>query len=202
MKKYKILGLTGQTGAGKSTVSLTLEKSGAAVINADSLVAELYKPESVCLKILSAEFGNDIIMPDKTLDRKKLAQRAFATKEKKELLGKLIHPFVLALFLEKTEEYVNADKKLIVFDAPQLFESKANVICDYIISITADEEVRKKRIMLRDNISEEMAKSRINAQLSESYFKENSDFILENNGSKQELISKTEGLLGYLRQVI
>ena len=196
MKKYKILGLTGQTGAGKSTVSEVFAKSGTAVINADELVAELYMPDSVCLKILSAEFGSDII------DRKKLAQRAFATKEKTAVLGKLIHPFVLSLFLEKTEKLVNSDKKFIVFDAPQLFESKANVICDYIISVTADENIRKQRIMQRDGISEEMAESRINAQLSENYFKDNSDFILENNGTKQELIDKAEGLFGYIRQVI
>lgn len=199
MKKYKILGLTGQTGAGKSTVSEVFAKNGAAVINADRLVAELYEPNSVCLKILSAEFGSDIILPNKTLDRKKLAQRAFETKEKTEILGELIHPFVLSLFLKKVEKCISADKKLIVFDAPQLFESRANVICDFIISITADENIRKQRIMQRDNISEEMADSRINAQLTESYFKENSDFILENNGSRQELISKAEGLLGYLR---
>ncbi len=195
MKKYKILGLTGQTGAGKSTVSKVFAKNGTAVINADELVAELYMPDSVCLKILSAEFGSDIILSNKNLDRKKLAQRAFAKKE-------LIHPFVLSLFLEKTEKLVNSDKKFIVFDAPQLFESKANVICDYIISVTADENIRKQRIMQRDGISEEMAESRINAQLSENYFKDNSDFILENNGTKQELIDKAEGLFGYIRQVI
>ena len=63
MKKYKILGLTGQTGAGKSTVSKVFAKNGTAVINADELVAELYMPDSVCLKILSAEFGSDIILP-------------------------------------------------------------------------------------------------------------------------------------------
>lgn len=202
MKKYKILGLTGQTGAGKSTVSAVFEKNGAAVINADKLVSELYMPGSVCLKILSAEFGGDIILPDKSLDRKKLAQRAFASKEKTAILGKLIHPFVLSLFLEKTEEFVNTDKKLIVFDAPQLFESRANMICDYIISITADENIRRQRIIQRDNISEQMADTRIKAQLSENYFKENSDFILENNGTQQELIDKTEGLFGYIRQVI
>lgn len=189
-------------GAGKSTVSKVFAKNGTAVINADELVAELYMPDSVCLKILSAEFGSDIILPNKNLDRKKLAQRAFATKEKTAVLGKLIHPFVLSLFLEKTEKLVNNDKKFIVFDAPQLFESKANVICDYIISVTADENIRKQRIMQRDGISEEMAESRINAQLSENYFKENSDFILENTGTKQELIDKAEGLFGYIRQVI
>lgn len=202
MKKYKIIGLTGQTGAGKSTVSKVFEKIGAAVVDADKLVAELYTPDSICLKVLSAEFGADVILQDKSLDRKKLAQRAFASKEKTELLGKLIHPFVISLFLEKVESFVKNDKKLILFDAPQLFESRAYVVCDYIISVVADEEIRTKRIMSRDNISEEMAKSRINAQLSENYFKDNSDFILENNGSQDELISKTEGLLGYLRQVI
>lgn len=111
-------------------------------------------------------------------------------------------PVCTFLFLEKTEKLVNNDKKFIVFDAPQLFESKANVICDYIISVTADENIRKQRIMQRDGISEEMAESRINAQLSENYFKDNSDFILENNGTKQELIDKAEGLFGYIRQVI
>ncbi len=202
MKKYKIIGLTGQTGAGKSTVAAVLAKNGAAVINADALVTELYTPDSACLKVLSAEFGADIILSDKNLDRRLLAQRAFATKEKTELLGQLIHPFVLSLFLKKAEQCAKDGKKLIVFDAPQLFESRANVFCDLIISVAADERLRVKRITERDNISEEMAYKRINAQLSESYFKENSDFILENNGSSAELVSKTEGLLQYLRQVI
>ena len=98
--------------------------------------------------------------------------------------------------------HLQQKKKPPFSDAPQLFESKANVICDYIISVTADENIRKQRIMQRDGISEEMAESRINAQLSENYFKDNSDFILENNGTKQELIDKAEGLFGYIRQVI
>ena len=93
MKKYKILGLTGQTGAGKSTVSKVFAKNGTAVINADELVAELYMPDSVCLKILSAEFGSDIILPNKNLDRKKLAQRAFAFSA--NLSTRLYFPFSL-----------------------------------------------------------------------------------------------------------
>lgn len=197
MKKHRIIGLTGQTGAGKSTVSEVLLQKGAAVINADELVSELYTPDSICLKTLAAQFGADILKADKSLDRPKLAQRAFADKESTKLLGEIVHPFVLTLFLEKTSQLVQNGYKCIVFDAPQLFESKANVFCDYIVSVIADKDIRLTRICKRDNISAEMAESRMNAQFSQEFFIENSDFVIENNGSEEQLREKAGNVTLY-----
>ena len=198
LKKHRIIGLTGQTGAGKSTVSKVLLQKGAAVINADELVTELYTPDSVCLKTLAAQNGSDILRADKSLDRPKLAQRAFADKESSELLGKIVHPFVLTLFLEKTAQLVQEGYRCIVFDAPQLFESKANVFCDYIVSVIADRAVRLERICKRDNISAEVAESRMNVQFPQEFFMQNSDFVIENNGSEEQLREKAGNLISAL----
>lgn len=199
MKRYKIVGLTGQTGAGKSTVSKVFQKNGFALINADEIVKELYQPKSICLKNLSIQFGEDIILNDGTLDRKKLAERVFSSKENTKLINDIIHPFVMAEFLKKLQFFIDNNYEIIVFDAPQLFESKANLICDIIISVVADKENRIKRICERDNISKQMAENRINAQLSEEFFVNNSDLILENNSTKQELEEKAYKILQLLK---
>ncbi len=186
MKKTKIIGLTGQSGAGKSTASKYLRNIGVTVIDADKLVKEIYENDSICLKAVSAVFGNDIIK-ENTLDRKLLAQRAFSSKENTKLLSNIVHPFVTARCLSMLKE---TDADIVVYDAPQLFESNFDAVCDCIISVVADEKIRLERICKRDNISEELARMRMNVQLDEKYFAENSDYIIENNGAEENLINQ------------
>ena len=107
-----------------------------------------------------------------------LASRAFATAENTALLGALVHPFVLAETLKILKNVTGC----AVLDAPQLFESSIDVICDRIVSVTADEAVRVRRIMERDGIRGEQAKERVSAQLSEDFFCAHSDDVIENNG--------------------
>ena len=192
MKKTKIIGLTGQSGSGKSTASKYFRDIGICVIDADKLVKEIYDDSnSTCLKAVCAVFGSDIIK-ENSLDRKLLAQRAFSSKENTKILSNIVHPFVTAKFLEELKE---TDAAVVVYDAPQLFESNFDVVCDYIISITADKEVRLERICKRDNISVDLAMMRINAQLDEEFFINNSDYVIENNLSEQELINNLEKTL-------
>lgn len=186
MRKTKIIGLTGQSGAGKSTASKYLRNIGLTVIDADKLVKEIYDNDSVCLKAVSAVFGSDIIK-ENTLDRKLLAQRAFSSKENTKLLSNIVHPFVTAKCLSLLKK---TDEDIVVYDAPQLFESDFDAVCDYIISVVADEKVRLERICKRDNISEELARMRMNVQLDEKYFEDNSDFVTENNGTEDNLINQ------------
>lgn len=178
MKKCKIIGLTGQSGAGKSTVAKYFEENNINVINADVIVHRLYGCDSACKRAVCAVFGNDIATSDGGIDRKLLAERAFSSKENTKLLGSVVHPFVMAEFLAEVK---NSGSEVVVYDAPQLFESNADVICDLVVSVVADEAVRLQRICKRDNISEELAKMRLSVQLGESFFRENSDFIIENN---------------------
>ena len=196
MKHYKLIGLTGQSGAGKSTVAEVFAKLGAYVINADKIVAELYNAGSPCLKAVAAEFGQDILKPDGTLDRRKLAQRAFASSERTDDLNRLVHPFVTARLFE----LLRGAEGIVVFDAPQLFEADADVICDAVVAVTADKDIRVNRIIKRDSLSEEQAMLRINAQHGEEYFRAHADYIIENNFDEESLKSQAEKVYNKLNK--
>ena len=196
MKHYKLIGLTGQSGAGKSTVAEVFAKLGAYVINADMIVAELYNAGSPCLKAVAAEFGQDILNPDGTLDRKLLAQRAFASRERTDALNRLVHPFVTARLFE----LLRGAEGIVVFDAPQLFEANADVICDAVVAVTADKDIRVNRIIKRDSLSEEQAMLRVNAQYGEEYFRARADYIIENNFDEESLRSQAEKVYNKLNK--
>ena len=188
MKHYKLIGLTGQSGAGKSTVAEVFAKLGSYVINADKIVAELYNAGSPCLKAVAAEFGQDTIRADGTLDRRLLAQRAFASRERTDALNRLVHPFVTARLLE----LLRGAEGMVVFDAPQLFEADADVICDAVVAVTADKDICVNRIIKRDSLSEEQAMLRVNAQYGEEYFRARADYIIENNFDEESLRIQAE----------
>ena len=200
MKKCRIIGLTGQSGSGKSTVAGFLEQNGFYVINADLLVRKIYESGSPCLKTIAAVFGDDIITENGTPDRKMLAERAFSSKQNTALLSSIVHPFVTAKLFAEIKKAAESGVTTIVYDAPQLFESNADVICDEIISVTAEKSVRLERICKRDNISKENALMRMNAQLDEEFFRENSDYIIENNSDISSLNIQLEGLIKQLNR--
>ena len=191
MTRVKLIGLTGQSGAGKSTAAELFEENGMTVINADALVAEIYESSPACLKSVAASFGGDIINPDGTLNRKLLARRAFESKDNTALLGAIVHPFVIA----ETLKILKTLSGTVVFDAPQLFESNMDAVCDVIVSVTADEGVRAGRIIERDGLTREQARERISAQHSEEFFRSHSDYILENNGNIARFKAQTSALI-------
>ena len=115
MTRVKLIGLTGQSGAGKSTAAELFKQSGMTVIDADALVAKIYESSSACLKSVAASFGQDIINPDGSLNRRLLAKRAFESKENTALLGAIVHPFVIA----ETLRILKTLSGTAVFDAPQ-----------------------------------------------------------------------------------
>lgn len=185
--KATVIGLTGQTGAGKSTASMVMKKMGCSIIDADKVSREVMKPGTKCMKMLTNAFGCDIIKDNGSLDRALLAQRAFSSKENTRLLNSITHPFII----EKVKDYIKlfetGGAEFIVFDAPQLFESCGDKLCDVIVSVTAPKAVRLKRIMARDNLSQEEAQQRMNAQYSEEFFRENSDFVLDGSCGLENL---------------
>lgn len=200
MKKCKIIGLTGQTGAGKSTVAKLFEGNGAVVISADSIVHKLYCEPSACSKAVAAVFGNDIINSDHTINRKFLAKKAFSSKENTRLLNSVVHPFVMYEMLLTVKSELENGASVIVYDAPQLFESNSELLCDVVVSVTARTDIRLDRICKRDNISREFVLERMNAQLSEDFFRENSDYVIENNSDTDFLKKESEKLIKTLVQ--
>lgn len=185
-EKVFTVGLTGQTGAGKTSVSQVFSQKGFKVINADEISRKVVERGKPCLKELQSLFGNNIINADETLNRSKLAEIVFSDRNKLDLLNSIIYPYITAEILEAIKKYSNSGNKLILLDAPTLFESKADNFCDIIVSVVSDKKNRLKRIMKRDNITKEAAENRMNSQLEEEFFRKNSDYIIENNGDEQE----------------
>lgn len=191
---YKLYGLTGPTGSGKTTVTDILKNHRFEIVNADE-IAHKALLDTELISALKIAFGEGIINPDGSVNRRETAKIAFSSKENTEILNSLTHPVILRLAVEEFERLSREGSKNIVFDAPTLFESGSDKLCQKIISVIAPENLRARRIMKRDNISEAEAIKRISAQKSEEFFRENSDFVIENDGDIKALKAKTESII-------
>lgn len=187
MRKAIIVGLTGQTGAGKTTVAEGLQHFGYRVIKADDIARLVTETGSPTLHDLAAVFGKDILRPDGSLDRALLAERAFSSPENTKLLNGITHPEILRLINKKINGAFFDGYEGVILDASQLFESGLNERCTLVLSVVAPESVRLSRIMARDGISKEQAFQRMNAQLSEDFFRTHSNYVLENTGTEEDL---------------
>lgn len=174
LEKPFTIGMTGQTGAGKGYVGKYLEELGFHILDTDLYARKVTEKNSPYLSILAKEFGNDII-ENGNLNRKLLAERAFKDKESTERLNAITHPAIIELC--KRDAVFPS-----VFDAPLLFECKGEALCCKTIAVLAPKELRKKRIMERDSITEKQAEARMNAQKDEAFYKEHSDFTVINDG--------------------
>lgn len=181
LTKPFFIGLTGQTGAGKGYVSEYLKSLGFNVIDSDDVVKNIYNNNLSLLSRLAELFGKDIIKGN-ALDRKRLGEIVFNDSEKLKQLNSIVHPEVIS-------QCKKAAVPPAVLDAPQLFEANAQHKCYKVIAVAADEKIRAERIMNRDGITLDEAMKRINAQLSEDYYKSNSDYVIYNNGEdiKQQI---------------
>ena len=190
MRKAIIVGLTGLTGSGKTTVAEGLKKYGYAVVDADAIARLVTEKGSPLLPKLSEEFGPSILNEDGSLNRKQLAEIAFSSPEKTKRLNEITHPEIVRLIRKKIQGAFFDGYEAVIVDAPQLFESKLAYDCNFVISVIAPNEVRKERIMERDGISEEEADRRIAAQLPLDFFRQNSDIVIENDGDIEKLKEK------------
>lgn len=171
-----ILGLTGQTGAGKTVLSKIFYQHGYEIINADKIVHEIYDTQPDCLQALVRCFGNAILMEEKILNRKKLGEIVFSNEDKLRALESIVYPFVLKEISIRLK-----NKNRVLLDAPTLFESGANSLCDFTIAVLADKRIRCKRIQNRDCLREDEAMSRIQAQKEDAFYHSRADYILYNN---------------------
>lgn len=195
-----ILGVTGQSGAGKGLVCQRLSELGFFHIDADKtarLVVEKGKP---CLEKLVDKFSREILNSDGTLNRKSLAHLAFSCGGL-ESLNNIILPYVIDEIKKTCAEQEKKGIEFVALDAPTLFESKADQICSKILYVTADSNLRKRRIIVRDKISEDLANERIDAQQKDEYYKSKSDYIIENNSGSEELIKQVDELFHTIKKL-
>lgn len=195
-----ILGLTGPTGAGKSTAARAMKDNGCRVIDADRVAREVVAPGCDCLQQLARAFGGEIVRPDGTLDRALLAKRAFCDPEHTQLLNSITHPCITQEIRGRIDQMRRQGTALIVLDAPLLFESGEHALCDAVAVVTAPRDMRLERIMKRDGISREQALERMSAQPEETFYTKEADYILDGSGEPDHLYDATRRLLVVLRE--
>lgn len=169
-----VIGLTGPTGAGKTTALGVLEELGARVVDCDALYYALLASDEGLRRRLTDTFGN-VFCPDGQLNRPLLGKLVFTDPRALERLNAIVFPAVRAA----VEEQIDAcTAPALVIDAINLIESGLGALCDFTVALTAPAEVRLRRIMERDGIGEDYARSRIAAQKKDSYYQKHCTFLL------------------------
>ena len=191
----KLVGLTGGIASGKSAVARILERLGAAVINADDLAREVVEPGKVAWQEIVDAFGTGVLQPDQTLDRQKLRTLIFRDREGRKKLEAIIHPRVRALAEERIREHAVAGYSIIVYEVPLLFEGKLHEWLRPVILVACDPETQRKRLQERDHLTPTEAQKHIDAQMSLAEKRRLADYVIDNNGSLEEVETQVKAIL-------
>jgi len=190
----RVIGLTGGMGSGKSTVSKFLAELGAVIIDADKIGHKSYLPNTETWRELVKTFGEGILASNKAIDRKKLGMIIFDNPEKLKQFNAIVHPPMFEIAREKIEESRRKQTKIIILDAPILFEANWTPLVDEVWVVAANEETILKRAAARTGLTEEQIRSRINTQMSDEERIQKGNVIVFNNGTMEELKEKVQKL--------
>ncbi|MBT3228566.1 MAG: dephospho-CoA kinase [Candidatus Marinimicrobia bacterium] len=187
-----ILGVTGNIGSGKSTVSDRLAHHGAIVSHSDPLAKEILRNDPEILASLAERFGTDILNEAGELQKHILAERAFSTRDDQLFLNHLIHPEVRRITLDRIEMARSQGKSLFVVDAPLLFEAHADSITDGVLVVVADRMFREGRVERRSSISKVDFDRRDALQMPIEEKIRRADYVIDNDGTLIELLAKVD----------
>lgn len=192
-----VIGLTGGIASGKSTVSRHLAKLGAIILDADQIAREIVAPGKPALQEIVKEFGEDVLLPDGSLDRSRLGKLVFADKAKRDRLNQITHPKIFAEIREriaKLRESYDCLHRVVVIDAPLLIEAGFVPLVESVWLVAVDEETQIKRLMERDGYSREEAEARLKSQMPLEQKLAYADHIIQNTGTVEETIARVNEL--------
>lgn len=193
-----IIGLTGQTGAGKSTVSKLFREAGLNVIDCDNVSRLVTRKGEPALDAIAEAFSPAVLTESGELDRKALGNLVFNDADALDLLNRTIFPFIFTHLENECKALEESGESVVILDAPTLFESGADKLCLQVLGVCADKELRKERIMQRDGLTEEEAVARMNSQHSEEFFRTHCRAVIENSGDPEALRRQVETTISQL----
>jgi dephospho-CoA kinase len=196
----KVIGLTGGIGSGKSTVSRLLGEMGAVVLDADKVGHQAYQPGTETWKDLVAAFGEDIIAPDSTIDRRKLGEIVFSDPEALVRLNRIVHPRMFDMMKARIEEYNGQGVEVVVLEAAILLEANWTPLVDEVWVTVASDLTVVQRTRERTGLPEEQIRARIRSQLSNEERTKQAKVVITNDGDMEELRAKVDELWNRLRK--
>lgn len=178
LDEKKLIGLTGKTGSGKSTISSILKDKGVYIIDGDVVARKVLEEDKTLLSKLDDAFSG-VLNSDGSLDRKLLAAKAFSTPENTKRLNSITHPAINE-FIHKEVEKAFITYDVVIVDAAAIIESGFADECDLLVVVNAPFDVRKERIIARDNLSETDALIRMNGQKEDDFYLSKADVVINN----------------------
>lgn len=186
------LGVTGGLGAGKSIACQRFKENGALIFDADTVAKEILQNSKEIQAQIAEEFGLDVVINGR-VDTQRLASLAFSNEENQSTLNNIVHPYVIEAFEKKCDEL---EKKhgLLIIDAPLIFESGFDSHLDHTLLIFASLKLRIARALRRGNLNREEILRRMDLQMPEEDKRALASFVIENNGSIEELNQEIDKL--------
>jgi dephospho-CoA kinase len=195
------IGLTGGIASGKSLVAELFRRLGASVIDSDSIAREVVEPGTTGWQSVVAEFGQDILAPDGTIDRAKLGSIIFSDRERRDTLNAILHPRIINTIREQIaalgKQYPEA---LVVADIPLLIECGLQHEFDAVIVVWSPAELQRKRIMERDGLSAAEAQQRIDAQMALNAKQAHATYVIKNDGSEKKTEEQAKKIFFTIKQ--
>lgn len=196
-ESVRVIGLTGGIASGKSTVSKMLRELGAPIIDADVLAREVVAPGSSGLEEVGRRFPG-VVREDGTLDRAALGERVFASETERKALEAILHPRIQQLSVEKARALAASGARVIVYEAPLIFENRIDERLDGTILVVAPPELQFERLVARDGLSPERARARIRAQMPLAEKRACATWVIDNAGPLAETRDQVEALWAHL----
>lgn len=197
------MGVTGGVASGKTTVSRIFEREGAYLIDADRIARELVQVHSPAWREITRTFGKDIVKKDGTIDRKRLADRAFSDSRQRRLLNGILHPRIGKEMGKRVREIKRKDPDaIVIFDVPLLVETGFHREVDKVVVVTSTEKQQIKRLRKRAGMSQEETRKVIASQMPLEEKVKVADFVIPNEGSVGETRRKAREVFRELQKAV
>lgn len=188
-----ILGVTGNIASGKSETARLLQNKGCALVDADAVAHELYGYDRALVQQIGAEFGQDVVWSNGTLNRAKLGSLVFGRPEAMAALNRIVHPVLIGAIRDRIRSNLRVMNR-VVLDAALIIELGFATEVDYLVLVSASVKVRLARLMERSNLTEDEAMRRIESQIPEESKLQHADFVIKNETTKDYLREQVDAL--------